>query len=188
MARICCRLASGQSTPRVLRRDSDAGSRGNKPGYDGLGGVVVVPDGGSQGGDALQDPGEHAGRGVPAVTFQVKLAFERVVDRFDDLAQRPEEPGAWPLIFAFAGRPEQDGPCPGQGGLEVVPVVVLVADDDAANSAFPCTRSNASAGATTIGASGGSRCRPAANNQACSWVASTASYSPAEHSLDTSDR
>ena len=59
---------------------------GDQRAHDGLGGVVVVPDGGSQGEDALKDPGEHARRGVPAVTFQIKLAFERVVDRFDDLA------------------------------------------------------------------------------------------------------
>jgi len=44
-----------------------------------------VPDGGGQGENALQDPGQDSGGGVPAVAFEVELAFEGVVDRFDDL-------------------------------------------------------------------------------------------------------
>ena len=58
---------------------------------DWLPGGVVVPDRGGQGEDALQDADHHAGGGVAAVPFQVKLAFEGVIDRFDDLAQRPEQ-------------------------------------------------------------------------------------------------
>ena len=42
-------------------------------------GVVVVPDGGGQGENALQHPGDHPGWGVPAVAFQVELAFEGVI-------------------------------------------------------------------------------------------------------------
>jgi hypothetical protein len=38
-----------------------------------LAGVVVVPDGGGQGQDALEHPDDHAGRGVAAVTFEVEL-------------------------------------------------------------------------------------------------------------------
>jgi hypothetical protein len=44
---------------------------------------------------------------VAAVAFQVELAFEGVVDRFDDLAQRLEEPGAGPFGLAVAGRAQQ---------------------------------------------------------------------------------
>jgi hypothetical protein len=51
---------------------------------------------------------------VAAVPFQVKLAFEGVIDRFDDLAQRPEQVRAGPGGLAFAGGPQQ--PDPG-GGL-----------------------------------------------------------------------
>jgi len=40
-----------------------------------------------KGADALQDPHDDARGGVAAVAFEVELAFERVVDRFDDLAQ-----------------------------------------------------------------------------------------------------
>src|SRR5437763_251531 len=95
-----------------------------------LGGVVVVPDGGGQGQDALQDPGNHPAAGAPAVAFQVKLAFEGVVDRLDDLAQRPEEPGAGPFGLTLASRAEQDDPGFGQGGFEVPAGVALVANDD----------------------------------------------------------
>jgi len=43
--------------------------------------VVVVPDGGGQGQDGLQDADPHSGGGVPAVLFEVELALEGVVDR-----------------------------------------------------------------------------------------------------------
>jgi hypothetical protein len=39
----------------------------------GVAGVVVVPGGGGQGQDALQDPDQDVGRGVAAVAFQVEL-------------------------------------------------------------------------------------------------------------------
>jgi hypothetical protein len=55
---------------------------------DGLPGVVVVPDGGGQGKDALQDPDEDPAGGSASVVFEVELAFEGVVDRLDDLPQR----------------------------------------------------------------------------------------------------
>jgi hypothetical protein len=61
-----------------------------------------VADGGRRE-DALQDAGEHAIRDVPAVTFEVELSFERVVDRLDDLARRPG-PLAGTLGFAPAGQ------------------------------------------------------------------------------------
>jgi hypothetical protein len=53
---------------------------GDQRAHDRLGCVVVVPDGCGHGEDALQDAGEYAGRGVPAVAFQVELTFEGVVD------------------------------------------------------------------------------------------------------------
>jgi hypothetical protein len=88
--------------------------------------VVVVPDRGGEGEDALQDSGHDAGWGVAAVAFEVELAFEGVVDGLDDLAQRLEEPGTGPFRLARAGRAEQADAASGQGGLEVVPVVVLM--------------------------------------------------------------
>ncbi len=67
--------------------------------------------------------------GVPAVSFQIQLAFEGVFDRLDDLPQRFEEPGAGPVGFAFAGRAQhvQTGI---EGGLELAAEVVLVRDHD----------------------------------------------------------
>ena len=53
---------------------------------DWCAGVVVVPDRGGQHEDALQDAHEHSGGGVAAVSFEVELAFEGLVDRFDGLA------------------------------------------------------------------------------------------------------
>jgi hypothetical protein len=58
---------------------------------DRLASGVVVPDRGGQGEDALERSDNHATWGVAAVPFEVQLAFEGVVDRFDDLAQRPEQ-------------------------------------------------------------------------------------------------
>src|SRR5512135_3619737 len=103
---------------------------GQQGAFDGLAGAVVVPDRGGQGQDALQDPGHDPGGGVPAVAFQVELAFECVVDRFDDLAQWFEEPGSGPVWLALAGRTQQVYAPVSQGGLEIGPEVVLVADDD----------------------------------------------------------
>ncbi len=74
---------------------------------DWLAGAVVVPDGGGQCEDALQDAGDDPGWGAPAVALQVELSFERVVDRFDDLPQRLEELGPGPFALAFAGRAQQ---------------------------------------------------------------------------------
>src|ERR1017187_7380588 len=96
---------------------------------DGLAGSVVVPDGGGQCEDALQDADYHAFCGVAAVLLEVELAFEGVVDRLDDLAQRLEEPGACPFGVAFAGGPQERDPRARPGRLEGGAEVVLVADE-----------------------------------------------------------
>jgi hypothetical protein len=102
---------------------------GDQRALDWLAGVVVVPDGGGQGEDALDDPGQDSGGGVPAVAFEVELALEGVVDRFDDLPQWPEELDTGALVFACAGWAEQAGTAVGQGGLKAGAVVVLVPED-----------------------------------------------------------
>ena len=56
-----------------------------RPGDRGAG-LVVVPDGGGHGQDALGDADGDALEGAPAVGFEVELALEGVVDRFDQLA------------------------------------------------------------------------------------------------------
>ena len=65
---------------------------GQERSLDGLAGAVVVPDGGGQGKDALQDADQDAGWCPAAVGFEVKLALVAVEDRLDGLAQRLEEP------------------------------------------------------------------------------------------------
>jgi len=50
-----------------------------------------VPDRGGEREDALQDADHHPGGGVAAVLFEVELAFEGVVDRFDELADGLEQ-------------------------------------------------------------------------------------------------
>src|SRR5216683_1835610 len=99
---------------------------GEQGALDGLAGLVVVPDGGGQGEDALQDADQDSGGSLPAVPLEVELALECVVDRLDDLAQRLEELGAGPFGLALAGRAQQARPGAGEGGLEVATVVVLV--------------------------------------------------------------
>src|SRR5258705_7347602 len=90
-----------------------------------LPGVVVVPDRGGQGQDALQDADEDSGGCSAAVSFEVKLSFEGVVDRLDDLAEGPEELGALPFGFALSGRAQQGQPRARQGGPEGIARVVL---------------------------------------------------------------
>ncbi|MGA2758666.1 MAG: hypothetical protein ABSF58_15100 [Solirubrobacteraceae bacterium] len=46
---------------------------------------MVLPDGRGEGEQALQHPGDRAGRGVPAVCFEVDLSLPGVVDRLDEL-------------------------------------------------------------------------------------------------------
>ena len=72
-----------------------------RPG-DGLTGLVVVPDGGGHGQDALGDAGGDAFEGPAAVGFEVELVFEGVVDRFDQLADGLEQrlAVAGGLVFA----------------------------------------------------------------------------------------
>src|SRR5919197_6263756 len=73
--------------------------------------VRVVPDGGGQSGQALQDPGEDTLVGPSAVSLQVELALQGVVHRLDDLAQGLEEPAMLPLLLIPAsGTDEDDAP------------------------------------------------------------------------------
>jgi hypothetical protein len=59
----------------------------------------------------LQDANEDAGGGASAVAFEVELAFEGLVDRFDGLAQRLEQVRAGAFPFVLAGRAQQPCPC-----------------------------------------------------------------------------
>jgi hypothetical protein len=59
--------------------------------HDRLAGVVVVPDCGGEREDALQDADGHVAGRAAAVSFEVELALEDLIDRLDDLPQRLEQ-------------------------------------------------------------------------------------------------
>jgi hypothetical protein len=98
---------------------------GDQKALDGLAGVVVVPDDGGQGEDTLHLADEDTKRLAPAVAFQVGLAFGGVVDRFNDLAQRPEGPPGEPLALALSIRPPQAKARADEGRFEFVPIVLV---------------------------------------------------------------
>jgi hypothetical protein len=86
-----------------------------------LSGSVVVPDRGGQCEDALQDADDDSGRGAAAVSFQVELPFESLVDRLDRLAQWLEQSGSRPLGLACAGSAQQFDPARVQVGSNSLP-------------------------------------------------------------------
>jgi hypothetical protein len=91
--------------------------------------VVVVPDSGGHGQQALDDAGHDTAWSVPAVCLEIELALQGVVDRLDDLAERLEEtcPGAWCL--AGLGRTEQGDATLDEEGLELGRGVAFVGQD-----------------------------------------------------------
>ena len=90
--------------------------------------LVVVPDGGGEGEDALQDAGATPAMVRPPWRSRSSLAFEGVVDRLDDLPQRFEVAVCRRAGLALAGRAQQLDAGLGEGGFERLAVVVLVAD------------------------------------------------------------
>src|ERR1035437_7675526 len=98
----------------------------------GLSAVVVVPDRGSECEEPLEHPGDHSVLGSPTVLFQVELAFERIVDRFDELAHGFEEPGTGTSSLVLASWSEQGRLAFVQEGLELGAGIALVSQDDLA--------------------------------------------------------
>src|ERR1700735_860995 len=102
---------------------------GDQRSPDGFGCGPVVPDGGGHGQEPLGDPGADALRGAAAVAFQVELAFEGVVDRFDPLPDPAD--GPVPRCLVAAVRADQAHLVPGGDQvLEVTPGKSLVPDED----------------------------------------------------------
>ena len=75
-----------------------------------------MPDHGGAGEDALEDPGGYAVGGAAAVVFEVELAFEGAVDRFDGLAQRLEELGGWASWTSSRAETSCTSACPSMPG------------------------------------------------------------------------
>src|SRR5512133_1624572 len=102
---------------------------GDQRPLDGFGGGPVVPDGGCQGEQPLGDAGVDAFGGAAAVPFEVELAFEGVVDRFDPLADPADRAVAGRLVAAVGPDQVQAVPA-GDQVLELLPGQALVADQD----------------------------------------------------------
>src|SRR5512140_1198052 len=88
----------------------------------------VVPDRGGHREQPLSDAGVDACGGPAAVAFQVELALEGVVDRFDPLPDPADGPVAGWLVAAV-GADQAQAKCGGEQVLEVAPGEALVADE-----------------------------------------------------------
>src|SRR5882762_5108430 len=91
-----------------------------------LPGLGVVPDGRGESGEALEDPGEDALIGSPTMAFQVELALQGVVHRFDELAQRLQEWAVGTGLLVGAGRTDEDDALAVEERLELGTGVALV--------------------------------------------------------------
>ena len=80
-----------------------------------LASVEVVPDGCRECQQPLEDPGEHAFVGSAAVSLQVELALQGVIDGFDELAQGLQEPAVRPGLLVGTGRTDERGAMIGVG-------------------------------------------------------------------------
>lgn len=67
----------------------------------------------------MHDVGYDTSGCAPSVPFEVMLSLEGLVDRFDDLSQRPEQGCARPFPFTFTGRPQQLDSMLGQFALKI---------------------------------------------------------------------
>ena len=127
------------------------------PGGAGLLGGLVVPDGCCEGEESWQYARGDAGAGAAAVAFEAELGFEGPVDRFDDLAQRAQEPPPGPGRLCFGGgADERDA-----GGVELVlepgSPVALVGDEGQAPPGDPGVGDHVQTGVALVGFGPGER-------------------------------
>jgi len=89
-----------------------------------------VPDRGGECEESLENACADAGSGSSAVAFEVELGFEGLVDRFDDLTERSQEP----LVRSWVSLPKVGRmsvmPASASFGLEADASVALVAHQD----------------------------------------------------------
>jgi len=62
-----------------------------------------VPDGGCEREESLQDAGAYAGGFAAAVSFEIELGFQGLVDRLDDLTEWFEESCVGPFRLVGSG-------------------------------------------------------------------------------------
>src|SRR5438034_10821964 len=94
-----------------------------------LPGLGVVPDGRGESGEALENPGEDALIGSATVAFQIELALQGVVHRFDELAQRLQELAVGPDLLVGTGGTDERGAMIAKEGLELARGIALVPHD-----------------------------------------------------------
>jgi hypothetical protein len=90
---------------------------------------AVVPDGGGEADQALGDADGHSRPAASAVQLHVEPAFEGVVDRLDEQADRREQGLPRTGCPAAAGRAQQLGALPMQVVVELSGWVALVGDE-----------------------------------------------------------
>ena len=121
-----------------------------------------MPSGGGEGEEAGADARGDAGFGATDVAFEAESACEGLVDRFDDLAQGPQErrTALWSLVLGGGAR---------QGDADVVEVgferfgaVAVVGDEGLARPADPGRSDNVGADFAFVGFRAGDRTRSAA--------------------------
>jgi len=96
--------------------------------------LVVVPEGSRQGRQPFQNSGPDSFRRVPAVPLQVELAIQGLVDLFDQLAERLQEPGTTSWCFNLLRPPDQSCTLGGQGGFEFSTGVAVFGQDHLAGA------------------------------------------------------
>ena len=96
-----------------------------------------MPDDGGEGEESGADARCDAGFGASFVAFEGELAFEGLVDRFDDLAQWPQESGAGPWGLVLGGGPQQGDAGVVEVGFERFGAVAVVGDEGLARSGDP---------------------------------------------------
>lgn len=103
---------------------------GHERAHDGLAGVPVVPDGGGEGQDSLEDTDQDAVWGVSTMLFKSELPLEGVIDGFNGLADGVQEcaAGAWGL--ALVGGSDHGGVSLAKPCLDGGVAVALVDDED----------------------------------------------------------
>ena len=88
-----------------------------------------MPDGGGQGEQPLRDAGGDPGQAAAAVQLEIELAFECVVDRLDELADRGQQRLAGTGRAVAVGRAEQFDAAVVQVVVEFGGGVAIVGDD-----------------------------------------------------------
>ena len=116
-----------------------------------------MPEGGGEGEEAGADAHGDAGAGACFVAFEAELAFEGLDDRFDDLAQGPQESGAGTWGLGSGGGAQHGDAGVVEVGLECFGAVTLVGDEGLARPGDPGRGDHVCADVAFVGFRAGER-------------------------------